>query len=64
MRYPFKDKFWGWRMDPFEVFAYWDSRRTSPNWHCPRVHIAVWQYKTLYCKGEMYVTQIDVCLFL
>jgi len=28
-----KDKFWGWRMDPFEVFAYWDSRRNSPNWH-------------------------------
>ena len=20
-------------MDPFEVFAYWDSRRTCPNWH-------------------------------
>jgi len=33
MRYPIKDKFWGWQMDPFEVFAYWDSRRTSPNWH-------------------------------
>jgi len=33
MRYPIKDKFWGWRIDPFEVFAYWDSRRISPNWH-------------------------------
>jgi len=33
MRYPIKDKFWGWRMDLFEVLAYWDSRRTSPNWH-------------------------------
>jgi len=31
MRYPIKDKFWGWRMDPFEVFAHWDSWRTSPN---------------------------------
>jgi len=31
MRYPTKDKFWGWRMDPFEVYAYWDSWRTSPN---------------------------------
>jgi len=30
MRYPIKDKFWGWRM---EVFAYWDSWRTSPTWH-------------------------------
>jgi len=26
-----KDKFWRWRMDPFEVFAYWDSWRTSHN---------------------------------
>jgi len=31
MRYPIKDKFWGWRMDPFEVFAHWDSWRTSLN---------------------------------
>jgi len=31
MRYPINDKFWGWRMDPFEVFAHWDSWRTSPN---------------------------------
>jgi len=31
MRNPTKDKFWGWRMDPFEVYAYWDSWRTSPN---------------------------------
>jgi len=30
MRYPIKDKFWEWRMDLFEVFAYWDSWRTSP----------------------------------
>jgi len=31
MRNPTKDKFWGWRMYPFEVYAYWDSWRTSPN---------------------------------
>jgi len=31
MRYPIKDKSWGWPMDPFEVFAHWDSWRTSPN---------------------------------
>jgi len=30
MRYPIKDKFWGWRMDPFEVFAYWDSKENQP----------------------------------
>jgi len=40
MRYPIKDKFWGWRMDPFEVFAYWDSRRTSLNWHWHWVLVA------------------------
>jgi len=43
MRYPIKDKFWGWRMDPFEVFAYWDSRRTSPNWH--------WHWQSNYRIG-------------
>jgi len=36
MRYPVKDKFWLWRMNLFEVFAYWDSWRTSPNWHWHR----------------------------
>jgi len=30
MRYPIKDKFWGWRMDPFEVFAYCDSKENQP----------------------------------
>jgi len=30
MRYPIKDKFWGWRMDPFGVFAYWDSKENQP----------------------------------
>jgi len=30
MRYPIKDKFWEWRMDPFEVFAYWDSKENQP----------------------------------
>jgi len=26
-------------MDPLEVFAYWDSRRTSPNWHWHWHHV-------------------------
>jgi len=39
MRYPIKDKFWGWRMDPLEVFAYWDSWRTSPTWHQHHQHL-------------------------
>jgi len=30
-------------MDPFEVFAYWDSRRTSPNWH--------WHWQSNYHIG-------------
>jgi len=25
-------------MDPFEVFDYWDSRRTSPTWHWQHQH--------------------------
>jgi len=38
MRYPIKDKFWGWRMDPFEVFAYWDSKENQPHWHWQASH--------------------------
>jgi len=30
MRYPIKDKFWGWRMDPCEVFAYWTQGEPAP----------------------------------
>jgi len=30
MRYPIKDIFWEWRMEPFEVFAYWDSKENQP----------------------------------
>jgi len=51
MRYPTKDKFWGWRMDPFEVYAYWDSWRTSPN---------LTLTLTLKCKHNFIIVDINV----
>jgi len=30
MRNPTKDKFWGWRMYPFEVYAYWGFMENQP----------------------------------
>jgi len=59
MRYPTKDKFWGWRMDPFEVYAYWDSWRTSPNLTLTLIHAVA----PSPLSGPYYVTQTMLGVF-
>jgi len=61
MRYPIKDKFWGWRMDPFEVFAYWDSRENQPQLSLSL--ISVLSFHLFYDKTALPTTKhvVDIC---